>query len=82
MIKTPINPNAAVVLKAHTAARHTLRSGAAPRTDVQTRAVVDKALELQSIVGTSVAAGLLKQREVPFNVAERVLNHPELRRKA
>lgn len=51
-----------------------------PRTDARTRQIVEKAVELQSIVGTAVAAGLLKTKHVPFDVAERVLRHPRLRR--
>lgn len=57
-------------------------SGMRARTDVKTRAVVDKALELQSIVGTGVAAGLLANKNVPFDVAQRVLSNPRRRRKA
>ena len=82
MIITPIENPAAAVLKGNAARRPLRQAPAHPRTDVQTRAVVDKALELQRLVGTSVAAGLLQHRAVPFNVAERVLNHPERRRKA
>lgn len=52
-----------------------------PRTDMKTRALVDKALELQGIVGTSIAAGLLKNNNVPFKVVRRVLRDPDHRRK-
>lgn len=52
------------------------------RTDVKTRAVVDKSLELERVLGPVIAAGFLQKQHVPFNVAERVLLHPEQRRKA
>ena len=51
------------------------------RTDTKTRAIVDKAIELQSAAGTQVAAGLMKNKNVPFRVAKRVLTEPSKRRK-
>lgn len=52
-----------------------------PRTDVKTRGIVDKAIELQSMLGTQIAAGLLQAQNVPFHVAKRVLLNPSKRRK-
>lgn len=52
-----------------------------PRTDMKTRALVDKAVALQDVVGTSIAAGFLKNKNVPFKVVHRVLRDPEHRRK-
>lgn len=51
------------------------------RTDTRTRAVVDKAIELQAVVGTQVAAGLMANRNVPFEVAKRVLKEPSKKRR-
>ena len=53
-----------------------------PRTDMKTRALVDKAVELQSVVGTAIAAGLLQNNNVPFKVVKRVLRDPQHRRKS
>lgn len=52
-----------------------------PRTDMKTRALVNKAVELQSVVGTAIAAGLLQHNNVPFKVVRRVLRDPNHRRK-
>jgi hypothetical protein len=52
-----------------------------PRTDMKTRALVEKAVALQDVVGTSIAAGFLKNKNVPFKVVHRVLRDPEHRRK-
>lgn len=51
------------------------------RTDTKTRAIVDKALELQAVMGPRVAAGLMANKNVPFDVAKRVLSDPRKRRK-
>lgn len=84
MRKIPLKDSDTAVLdrRVITIERRGLKKGSRPRTDVKTRAVVDKALELQDIVGTKVAAGLLANRNVPFDVAQRVLSNPRRRRKA
>lgn len=87
MIKTPLNKAAIARIKANAKANAKANlkanpvSVTKPRTDVKTRAVVDKALELERILGPVVAAGLLQTQHVPFSVAERVIMHPEQRRK-
>lgn len=94
MIKTPLHSNGTAqergISKIGIINTPTLRSMQSkkierfvrPRTDVRTRAVVDKSIEMESILGPVIAAGFLRQQHVPFNVAERVLLHPEQRRKA
>lgn len=78
MIKIPLDEETSVVTE-----RRIPKKGphVRSRTDVRTRAVIDKALELQNIVGTGVAAGLLANKNVPFDVAQRVLSNPRRRRK-
>lgn len=49
------------------------RSSYRARTDEKTSAVVDKAVELQSVAGTVIAAGFLHNRSVSLNVIDRVL---------
>jgi hypothetical protein len=78
MIKTPLNRS---VLKNKNPKKNSAVRNPKARTDVRTRAVVDKAIELEAVLGPVVAAGLLQTQHVPFNVAERVLLHPEQRRK-
>lgn len=51
------------------------------RTDMKTRALIDKAIELQSVAGTAIAAGFLKQRSISIRIIERVLMVPKKRRK-
>lgn len=83
MIKTPLNQQSATaVLNNRPIVKRSAAPNRKPRTDAKTRAVVDKAIELEAILGPVVAAGLLKTQEVPFDVAERVLLHPEQRRRS
>ena len=52
------------------------------RTDTKTKAIVDKALELEALLGPTVAAGLMANKNVPFEVARRVLRQPKQRRQS
>lgn len=51
------------------------------RTDSKSKAIVEKAIELENLVGAQVAAGFLASRKIPFEVAKRVLTEPAKRRK-
>lgn len=53
--------------------RQESRSAYRARTDSKTSETVEKAVELQSVAGTVVAAGFLQGRSVPLNVIDRVL---------
>jgi hypothetical protein len=90
MIKTPLNKKQTrpVLKVVHSefqngaSQQNCVQHNSTPRTDVRTRGVVDKAIELEAMFGPAVAAGLLQTQHVPYTVAERVLLHPEQRRKA